>query len=122
VSVAFFDTKDSDNNCGTACEVLLRARSDIGFNKFSRAFPDFDCGGSKFDICDGKEDGGVGSLAPVGLLPVCICLPWRSDAVTNAVFGDLSPSLLTGACVLMFDGLLEPAPPPPPPGPAESGF
>jgi hypothetical protein len=61
------DVKASGANGGIACEVRLRASSDIGLSRFSLAFPDLAGVGSNVETLLG---GGDGSLAPLGRLPV----------------------------------------------------
>ena len=77
--------RDSAFSCGIAWDVLLRAKSDIGFNKFSLALPDRGWIGSYIGAGFEAEGGGVGSLAPVGRRPVCTGLFDRSAAVTNGI-------------------------------------
>jgi hypothetical protein len=101
---ALFAARASGVSCGTKCDVLLRARSDIGLRRFSLVFPDFCCAGSKFDTGFAAVGGGVGSLAPVGLLPVCIPFSCISAAVTKLCGGSGDFWLDVYSWFIPFDG------------------
>jgi hypothetical protein len=66
-----------------ACEVLLRARSDIGFNRFNLVLLDRAGAGSNVEYVLVEAGGGLGNLAPLGFLPVNPILFWGSVFVTR---------------------------------------
>jgi hypothetical protein len=68
-----------------AWDVLRRARSDIGFNKFNLVFPDRGWTDSYIEAWFEEDGGGVGSLAPVGRRPVGTDLLERSTGRTKCL-------------------------------------